>query len=104
MKTAYDFGAAEEAAREEDKRQEIERENHRQDLRDLLSTEGGRRVVARWLFDLLGIDDDPFNTNAMLMSRNSGVRAAALAIRADILALDPKLYAQIIEERNGRNG
>ena len=103
MEKVYEFGAAEEAAREEEKRQQISRENRTQDLRDLLGTEGGRRTVFRWLNTTLGIEEDSFCTNAMQMARNTGVRAAALAIRADILSLCPELFDLMTRENNGRN-
>lgn len=103
MKQNYGFGADEEARRESEKRQRLEHDSRRQDMEDLLSTEGGRRTVWRWLNAVLGIEEDTFSTNAMAMARAAGVRAAALELRRDILDLAPRAYELMREENNGRN-
>ncbi len=77
----------------------LERETEESDLKWLMSSKRGRRIVWRQL-DRAGVFRLSFNTNAMSMAfaegnRNEGLRAMAL-----IHATCPELYPTMVKEAN----
>jgi hypothetical protein len=78
-------------------RAEAEAMQHRNDVRSVLATVEGRRVV----YDLLGkfgLYHDTFSTNALSMSNLSGMRKSALILLAEVEAADPMAFILMQQE------
>jgi hypothetical protein len=93
-----------EIAREEQARAaDLEAENEEADLKWLMSSRRGRRVVFRLLKQSPPMQD-PFNTNALLMAYGAGNQTLGRRLQAIILLGFPELYVQMIKEQdNARN-
>ena len=84
-------------------RARLERENEEADLKWLMSSKRGRRVVWR-LMDQAGVFRLSFNTNAMQMAFSEGNRNYGNRILAMIHTLCPELYSVMVkEQQNDRN-
>ena len=98
-----DLRSQERQKEEREVRDRIDRENEEADIKWLMSSKRGRRVMWR-LLDQAGVFKLSFNTNAMTMAfaegnRNYGLRALSL-----IHALCPELYPTMTKENtNDRN-
>lgn len=77
----------------------IDRENEEADIKWLMSSKRGRRVVWR-LLEQAGVFRLSFNTNAMAMSFAEGNRNYGLQILSLIHTLCPELYPTMIKEQN----
>lgn len=77
----------------------IDRENEEADIKWLMSSKRGRRVVWR-LLEQAGVFRLSFNTNAMAMSFAEGNRNYGLQILGLIHSLCPELYPTMIKEQN----
>lgn len=88
---------------DEDLHERLARETEEADLKWLMSSKRGRRVVWR-LLDRAGIFRLSFNTNAMAMAFAEGNRNEGLRILALIHTLCPELYPTMVKEAtNERN-
>ena len=76
----------------------IDRENEEADIKWLMSSKRGRRVVWR-LLEQAGVFRLSFNTNAMAMSFSEGNRNYGLQILNLIHTLCPELYPTMIKEQ-----
>lgn len=84
-------------------RARLERENEEADLKWLMSSKRGRRVIWR-LMDQAGVFRLSFNTNAMQMAFSEGNRNFGNRILAMIHTLCPELYPVMVkEQQNDRN-
>ena len=98
-----DLRSQERQKEEREVRDRIDRENEEADIKWLMSSKRGRRIMWR-LLDKAGVFKLSFNTNAMTMAfaegnRNYGLRALSL-----IHALCPELYPTMTKENtNDRN-
>lgn len=68
-----DIRSQERAKADTDKREQLARETEKSDLRWLVSTKRGRRIVWR-LLGQAGVFHPSFNTNALTMAFNEGMR------------------------------
>ena len=86
-----------------DLRNRLAKENEEADLKWLMGSKRGRRVVWR-LLDQSGVFRLSFNTNAMQMAFAEGNRNYGNRTLAMIHALCPELYPQMVKENtNDRN-
>ncbi len=84
-------------------RARLELENEEADLKWLMSSKRGRRVIWR-LMDQAGVFRLSFNTNAMQMAFSEGNRNFGNRILAMIHTLCPELYPVMVkEQQNERN-
>lgn len=67
------------------------------DLKWFMSHKRGRRMVAR-LLDRAGVWRISFNTNAMTMAFNEGMRNEGLRLLSQITAHCPNRYIEMLEE------
>ena len=85
-----------------DTRKKLERDTDESDLKWLMGSRRGRRIVWRQL-DRAGVFRLSFNTNAMAMAFAEGNRNEGLHLLAQINASCPELYLTMIRERvNGQ--
>jgi hypothetical protein len=96
------------------KAEEIERHTANQsvqDLKNVLSTEYGKRFVKRILM-VTGLNDVSFRTNdPYLTAHNEGRRWVGLSILTDMIKADPQVYVNLLaeavketkEKKNGRD-
>lgn len=68
-----------------------------EDLKWLMSSQKGRRIVKRWLLDC-GIFNSTFNTNALTMAYSEGSRSNGLNLLNEINTHCPELYVPMINE------
>ena len=81
----------------------IDRQNEESDIKGLMSSKRGRRLVWR-LLEQAGVFRSSFNTNAMTMSFSEGNRNYGLQILNLVHTLCPELYPTMIkEQKNVRN-
>jgi hypothetical protein len=80
-----------------DARDKVARENEENDLKWLMGSKRGRRVVWR-LLDQSGVFRLSFNTNAMQMAFSEGNRNFGNRTLAMIHTLCPELYPQMVKE------
>lgn len=78
-------------------RDKIHRENEELDLKWLMRSKRGRRIVWR-LLDHAGVFRLSFNTNSMMMAFNEGNRNYGNRILAMIHSLCPELYPTMVKE------
>lgn len=78
-------------------RTKLERETEEADLKWLMGTRRGRRIVWRQL-ERAGVFRSTFNTNAMQMAFSEGNRNAGLYTLAQIHTLCPELYTTMVRE------
>lgn len=86
-----------------DLRDRLATENEQADLKWLMGSKRGRRIVWRQL-DRAGVFRLSFNTNAMAMAFAEGNRNEGLRTLSQIHALCPELYPVMVKEQtNERN-
>lgn len=93
----FDINAQEAAkaeARERIKREELQEAD---DLKWLMGSKRGRRIVYRQL-ERAGVWQLSFNTNAMTMAFNEGRRNEGLALTTKLMASCPETWGQMIKE------
>ena len=78
-------------------RDKLLRENEEGDLKWLMSSKRGRRVIWR-LLDQSGVFRLSFNTNSMMMAFNEGNRNYGNRTLAMIHSLCPELYPTMVKE------
>lgn len=89
------------AKRGEDARKKAAREAQDADLKWLMSSPRGRRIVWR-LLDISGPFRISFDTNAMKMAFNEGNRNLGNQLLNEVMTLCPELYPVMAkEQRNG---
>lgn len=82
-----------------DLRKRIERESEESDLKWLMSSKRGRRILWR-LLDRAGVFRISFNTNAMQMAFSEGNKNEGLRTLALIHTHCPELYPVMVKEQN----
>lgn len=96
-----------EAARKQTEQDALKRLRRRQEIADirwLMSTPQGRRVVDR-LLEMSGVMHISFDTNAMRMAFNEGKRNTGNEILQEVMDLCPDAYLLMLKERwNDRAG
>lgn len=97
-----DVRGQERAKADKDLRDRLARENEEADLKWLMGTKRGRRIVWR-LLDRAGVFRLSFNTNAMQMAFAEGTRNEGLRTLAQIHALCPELYPVMVKEQTNDN-
>jgi hypothetical protein len=83
-------------------RTRLTRETEEADLKWLMGSKRGRRIVWRFL-DRAGVFRLSFNTNAMQMAFAEGNRNEGLRMLAQIHALCPELYPVMVKEQTNDN-
>lgn len=83
-------------------RDKLAAENEQADLKWLMGSKRGRRIVWRQL-DRAGVFRLSFNTNAMQMAFAEGNRNEGLRTLAQIHALCPELYPVMVKEQANDN-
>jgi hypothetical protein len=83
----------------DDKAKELKQEA---DLREVLSTQGGVRFVARILDELCYIDATPFNPNNSTMCNIAGRRQIAMEIKRMVRDADFELWVKVDRELESR--
>lgn len=79
-------------------RVKVARETEESDIKWLMASKRGRRIVWR-LLDQAGLFRLSFNTNAMQMAFAEGNKNAGLRILAQIHTLCPELYPTMVKEQ-----
>lgn len=97
-----DIRGQERAKSDKDVRDKVARENEESDLKWLMGSKRGRRIVWR-LLDRAGVFRLSFNTNAMQMAFAEGNRNEGLRTLAQIHALCPELYPVMVKEQVNDN-
>lgn len=98
-----DIRAQEKTKSDREVRDRLGKENEEADLKWLMGSKRGRRVVWR-LLDQTGVFRLSFNTNAMQMAFAEGNRNFGNRTLAMIHALCPELYPIMVkEQQNDRN-
>lgn len=103
-----DIRSQERAKADTDLRNRLAKDTEESDLKWLMGSKRGRRIVWRFL-DRAGVFRLSFNTNSMTMAFNEGNRNEGLRILAQIHTLCPELYpvmvkGQIHDNRNADDG
>jgi hypothetical protein len=83
-------------------RDRLAAENEQADLKWLMGSKRGRRIVWRQL-DRAGVFRLSFNTNAMTMAFAEGNRNEGLRTISQIHALCPELYPVMVKEQTNDN-
>ena len=96
-----DLRGQERAQDETESRERLAQEVEDQDLRWLMSSKRGRRIVWRLLAEAKP-HADPFNTNAIIMSRNVGTQIYGRWLFARVQSLCIELYVVMVKENDGR--
>lgn len=94
-----DLRGQERQKQERETRDRLSRETEEADIKWLMSSKRGRRVIWR-LLDQAGVFRLSFNTNAMSMAFAEGNRNYGLRILALIHTLCPELYPTMIKEQS----
>jgi hypothetical protein len=90
-------------------RERLLRETERDDIKWLMKSGKGRRIVWR-LLDLSGVNSGCFSTNALQMAFNEGNRHYGNFLQAQMVAICPDEYVLMLKEqwpkekvKNGRD-
>jgi len=97
-----DIRAQDRRAAEQETRIKLVRDTEESDLKWLMSSKRGRRIVWRQL-DRAGVFRLSFNTNAMAMAFAEGNRNEGLHVLAQIHTLCPELYPVMVKEATHDN-
>ena len=90
--------------READKRKKLDRDMQNADVKWLMSSPRGRRVMWR-LLELSGPFRISFDTNAMRMAFNEGNRNLGNLLLTEVMILCPELNPVMVkEQKNDRDG
>lgn len=92
-----DLRGQDRAAAEAERRDKLARETEEGDIKWLMASKRGRRIMWR-LLDRAGVFRLSFNTNAMAMAFAEGNRNEGLRLLAQIHALCPELYTTMVKE------
>lgn len=92
-----DLRGQEKAKADRELRERIARENEEADIKWLMSSKRGRRIVWR-LMDRAGVFRSSFNTNSMSMAFAEGNRNYGLQILGIIHTQCPELYPVMMKE------
>lgn len=92
-----DIRGQERAKSEEDQRNKATRDTEESDLKWLVSTKRGRRIVWRQL-DQAGVFRLSFNTNALQMAFSEGNRNSGNRLLALIHSQCPDIYSVMVKE------
>ena len=101
MKREYnptDLAGQQADKREEDARKQLARQQEIGDLKWLMSSSRGRRIVWR-LLELSGPFRLSFDTNAMKMAFNEGNRNLGNQLLNEVMILCPELYPVMVREQ-----
>jgi hypothetical protein len=99
-----DTRGQEQEKREAEARKHLVRELEIADVKWLMSSKRGRRIMWR-LLDLSGPFRLSFDTNAMKMAFNEGNRNLGNQLFNEVMNLCPELYPVMVkEQRNDRDG
>ena len=93
-----DIRSQDRAKAENDLRTKLAKDTEEADLKWLMGSKRGRRIVWR-LLDRAGVFRLSFNTNSMAMAFNEGNRNEGLRILAQIHTLCPELYPVMVKEQ-----
>ena len=88
---------------ERELRERLERQEEESDIKWLMSSKRGRRIVWRQL-DQAGVFRSSFNTNAMSMAFAEGGRNQGLRLLASVHALCPEHYPAMMKEQAHNDG
>jgi hypothetical protein len=97
-----DLRSQERTKADNDLRNKLARETEESDLKWLMGSKRGRRIMWR-LLDQAGVFRLSFNTNAMQMAFAEGNKNAGLRILAMIHTLCPELYPVMVKEATNDN-
>jgi len=97
MNNPLDTEEQEAARREEQQRIRMLQAQEVEDLKWLMGTKRGRRIVHRQL-ERAGVWQLSFNTNAMTMAFNEGRRNEGLALTNKLMIACPEQWALMIKE------
>ncbi len=97
MTNPLDPDALDAARREEQQRLHLQQLQEREDLKWLMGSKRGRRIVHR-LLERAGVWQLSFNTNAMTMAFNEGRRNEGLALTNALTIACPEQWANMIKE------
>jgi hypothetical protein len=97
-----DVRGQEQAKADKATREKLARDTEGSDLKWLMGSKRGRRIVWRSL-DRAGVFRLSFNTNAMQMAFAEGNRNEGLRTLAQIHALCPELYPTMVKEQVNDN-
>lgn len=96
-----DFEEQRKAKAQFTQRQKLSRDTERDDIKWLMGSKRGRRIIWR-LLDRSGVFRVSFNTNAMTMAFAEGKRNQGLLITSLIHENCPELYYTMVSEANER--
>ncbi len=96
-----DLRGQEQSKADKDLRDKLARENEESDMKWLMSSKRGRRIVWR-ILDQAGVFRLSFNPNSMQMAFNEGNRNIGLRIIATIHSSCPEQYQAMLKEQNDR--
>ena len=68
------------------------------DIKWLVSSPRGRRVVW-WMLDKAGVNRTSFNNSGSVMAFNEGQRNMGLMLQAQVIELAPEAYMTMLEEQ-----
>lgn len=92
-----------ERSREERARQvSLELDNAAADLKWLMGSRRGRRLMW-WILEQSPPRQDPFDQNALMMARKTGNQRLGIKLEAIAIFECPELYLQMIKEQNDGN-
>lgn len=94
-----DIRSQERVKADTDQRRILAKDTEEADLKWLMGSKRGRRIVWRQL-DRAGVFRLSFNTNAMAMAFAEGNRNEGLHVLAQIHAMCPELYPVMVREAN----
>lgn len=97
-----DVRAQERARADAEIRGKLARETEEGDVKWLMSSRRGRRIVWR-ILERCGVFRLSFNSNSMTMAFNEGQRNEGLRLLSLIHQLCPELYPVMVREQNERN-
>lgn len=94
-----DIRSEDRAQAEQETRRKLARDTEESDLKWLMSSKRGRRIVWRQL-DAAGIFRTSFNTNAMAMAFAEGNKNNGLRLLSMIHSICPEHYPTMVREAN----
>lgn len=94
-----DINAQSRSKEKRDTRDRLARETEEGDIKWLMGSKRGRRIVWR-LLEQAGVFRASFNTNAMAMAFAEGNKNGGLRLLSQIHALCPELYPTMVREAN----
>jgi len=99
----FDIRGQEREADEKKLSSRLNRESEESDIKWLMSSAKGRRIIWR-LLDRAGVFRLSFNTNAMQMAFAEGNRNEGLKLLGQVHSLSPELYPTMLKENlDGRS-